>query len=84
MDERRRKATVPGRGRRVKTLIRELRAKTGLTQEELARQVGVRRETIVFLEKGKYNPSLKLAYRVARALDSTIEEVFTFEEEDLA
>ncbi len=68
----------------MKTLIRELRAKTGLTQEELARQVGVRRETIVFLEKGKYNPSLKLAYRVARALDSTIEEVFTFEEEDLA
>jgi putative transcriptional regulator len=68
----------------VKTRIRELRAKTGLTQEELARQVGVRRETIVFLEKGKYNPSLKLAYKVARTLGSTIEEVFTFEEEDLA
>jgi len=55
-----------------------------MTQEELARQVGVRRETIVFLEKGKYNPSLKLAYRVAKALDSTIEEVFIFDEEDLA
>ncbi|MDD2473499.1 MULTISPECIES: helix-turn-helix transcriptional regulator [unclassified Methanoculleus] len=68
----------------MKTRIRELRAKTGLTQEELARQVGVRRETIVFLEKGKYNPSLKLAYKVARTLGSTIEEVFTFEEEDLA
>jgi putative transcriptional regulator len=68
----------------VKTRIRELRAKTGLTQEELAQQVGVRRETIVFLEKGKYNPSLKLAYRVARALGSTIEEIFTFEDEDLA
>lgn len=68
----------------MKTRIRELRAKTGLTQEELARQVGVRRETIVFLEKGKYNPSLKLAYKVARTLSSTIEEVFTFEEEDLA
>jgi putative transcriptional regulator len=68
----------------VKTRIRELRAKTGLTQEELAQQVGVRRETIVFLEKGKYNPSLKLAYRVARTLGSTIEEVFTFEDEDLA
>jgi len=68
----------------VKTRIRELRAKTGLTQEELAQQVGVRRETIVFLEKGKYNPSLKLAYKVARALGSTIEEVFTFEDEDLA
>jgi putative transcriptional regulator len=68
----------------VKTRIRELRAKTGITQEELAQQVGVRRETIVFLEKGKYNPSLKLAYRVARTLGSTIEEVFIFEEEDLA
>jgi putative transcriptional regulator len=68
----------------VKTRIRELRAKTGITQEELAQRVGVRRETIVFLEKGKYNPSLKLAYRVARVLDSTIEEVFIFEEEDLA
>jgi putative transcriptional regulator len=77
-------APAPEGGRRVKTRIRELRAKTGLTQEELARQVGVRRETIVFLEKGKYNPSLKLAYKVARTLGSTIEEVFTFEEEDLA
>jgi len=67
----------------VKTRIRELRARMGLTQEELAQQVGVRRETIVFLEKGKYNPSLKLAYRVARALGSTIEEVFLFEDEDL-
>ena len=77
-------APAPEGGRRGKTRIRELRAKTGLTQEELARQVGVRRETIVFLEKGKYNPSLKLAYKVARTLGSTIEEVFTFEEEDLA
>ena len=68
----------------MKTRIRELRARMGLTQEELAQQVGVRRETIVFLEKGKYNPSLKLAYRVARALGSTIEEVFSFEDEDLA
>ncbi|MDK2915549.1 MAG: putative transcriptional regulator [Euryarchaeota archaeon] len=68
----------------MKTRIRELRAKTGITQEELAQLVGVRRETIVFLEKGKYNPSLKLAYRVARTLGSTIEEVFIFEEEDLA
>ena len=68
----------------MKTRIREFRAKTGITQEELAQRVGVRRETIVFLEKGKYNPSLKLAYRVARMLDSTIEEVFIFEEEDLA
>ena len=77
-------APAPEGGRRVKTRIKELRAKMGLTQEELAQQVGVRRETIVFLEKGKYNPSLKLAYKVARVLGSTIEEVFTFEDEGLA
>ncbi|MBP7409919.1 helix-turn-helix transcriptional regulator [Methanoculleus sp. 10] len=68
----------------MKTRIRELRAKAGLTQEELAREVGVRRETIVFLEQGKYNPSLKLAYKVARVLGTPIEEVFTFEDENLA
>jgi len=67
----------------MKTRIKELRAREGLTQEDLARQVGVRRETILFLEKGKYNPSLKLAYRVARALKSGIEEIFIFEEDDM-
>ena len=58
--------------------IRELRARYDLTQEELAKRVGVRRETIVFLEKGKYNPSLKLAYDISRVLQSKIEEVFIF------
>ncbi len=82
--ERGRMAPAPEGGRRVKTRIRELRAKAGLTQEELAREVGVRRETIVFLEQGKYNPSLKLAYKVARVLGTPIEEVFTFEDENLA
>jgi putative transcriptional regulator len=53
-----------------------------MTQEELAGRVGVRRETIVFLEKGKYNPSLLLAWRVAREFDAAIEEVFLFEEAD--
>lgn len=67
----------------MKTRIKELRARQDLTQEELARLVGVRRETILFLEKGKYNPSLKLAYKIARALKSGIEEVFLFEEVDL-
>jgi putative transcriptional regulator len=66
----------------MKTKIRELRAKAGLTQEELAGRIGVRRETIVFLEKGKYNPSLLLAWRVAREFDAAIEEVFLFEETD--
>jgi len=50
-----------------------------MTQAELAEVVGVRRETIVFLEKGKYNPSLKLAHDVSKALDTTIEELFIFD-----
>ncbi len=64
----------------MKTRIKEFRAKYDLTQEDLAKKVGVRRETIVFLEKGKYNPSLKLARDVATALKSRIEDVFLFEE----
>ncbi|MBR9705355.1 helix-turn-helix transcriptional regulator [Candidatus Pacearchaeota archaeon] len=62
----------------MKTRIKEFRAKYNLTQEDLAKKVGVRRETIVFLEKGKYNPSLQLAYDVAKALKTTIEELFIF------
>ncbi len=61
--------------------IRELRARDNLTQSDLARKVGVRRETIVFLEKGKYNPSLKLAYDIAQVFNLTIEEVFLFDPE---
>ena len=64
----------------MKTRIKELRARHDLTQEQLAAKVGVRRETIVFLEKGKYNPSLKLAHDVAKALKSTIDEIFIFED----
>jgi putative transcriptional regulator len=60
--------------------IRELRARHGLTQEDLAKKTGVRRETIVFLEKGKYNPSLRLAFDISRILQSTIEEVFIFDD----
>jgi putative transcriptional regulator len=60
--------------------MKELREKQHLTQEQLAQKVGVRRETILFLEKGKYNPSLKLACDIAKALGSKIEDVFTFEE----
>ncbi len=64
----------------MKTRIKEFRARYDLTQEDLAKKVGVRRETIVFLEKGKYNPSLLLAYHVAQALNTSIEELFIFEE----
>ena len=65
----------------MKTRIKEFRARYDLTQEDLAKKVGVRRETIVFLEKGKYNPSLLLAYNVAKALNTSIEELFIFDEE---
>jgi len=67
----------------MKTRIKELRARYDLTQEDLARKAGVRRETIVFLEKGKYNPSLKLALKIARVLKSTVEELFIFEKKEL-
>jgi putative transcriptional regulator len=61
--------------------MKELREKQHLTQEQLAQLVGVRRETILFLEKGKYNPSLKLAHDIAKVLGAKIEDVFIFEEE---
>lgn len=64
----------------MKTRIKEFRAKYDMTQDDLARKVGVRRETIVFLEKGKYNPSLKLAHDIAKALKTTIDELFVFED----
>lgn len=64
----------------MKTKIKEFRAKYNLTQEQLAKIVKVRRETIVFLEQGKYNPSLKLAYDVAKVFNEKIEDVFEFEE----
>ena len=64
----------------MKTQIKEYRARQGLTQEKLAEMVGVRRETIVFLEQGKYNPSLRLAHNVAQALQATIEELFVFDD----
>ena len=65
-------------GEGMKTRIKELRARYDMTQEELARKVGVRRETIVFLEQGKYTPSLQLAHDVAKALKSKIDDVFVF------
>ena len=66
----------------MKTRIKELRARYDLTQEDLAKKIGVRRETILFIEKGKYNPSLKLAHDIAKALQTTIDELFMFEDEE--
>ena len=65
----------------MRTRIKELRARYDLTQEDLAKTVGVRRETILFIEKGNYNPSLKLAHDIAKALRSTIDDLFIFEDE---
>ncbi|MCW4010128.1 MAG: helix-turn-helix transcriptional regulator [Candidatus Bathyarchaeota archaeon] len=65
----------------MKTKMKEHREKLGITQEALAEKVDVSRQTILFLEKGKYNPSLRLAYRVSRVLNATIEELFSFEDE---
>ena len=62
-----------------RTRIKEFRARYDMTQEDLAKIVNARRETIIHLEKGKYNPSLRLAHDIARALKATIEEIFIFD-----
>ena len=65
----------------IKNKIKEYRAKHDMKQEDLAKLVGVRRETIGNLEKGKYNPSLVLAWNIAKVFNVTIEEIFTAEED---
>jgi putative transcriptional regulator len=67
----------------MKTRIKEFREKLGITQEALAKKVDVTRQTILFLEKGKYNPSLRLAYKIARQLNVKIEDIFSFEDESI-
>jgi len=62
----------------MKNKIKELRNKLNITQEELAKKAKVRRETIIFLEQNKYNPSLQLAHDVAEALGTTIDKLFLF------
>ncbi|OGS40394.1 MAG: transcriptional regulator [Euryarchaeota archaeon RBG_13_31_8] len=64
----------------MKTRMKELRARYNFTQEDLAKKIGVRRETILFIEKGAYNPSIKLAHDIAKALQTTIDELFIFED----
>ena len=65
----------------LRTTMKENRARLGLKQEDLARLVGVRRETIGNLEKGRYNPSLKLAMDIAQVFGRPVEEIFVFEED---
>lgn len=65
----------------MKNRIEEIRNQRGMRQEELAKLLGVSRQTISSLENGRYNPSIGLAYKVAKLFGRTIEEVFIFEEE---
>ncbi|HDK7169218.1 TPA: helix-turn-helix transcriptional regulator [Clostridium botulinum] len=64
----------------LKTNIKEYREKTNMKQIDLAEKIGVRRETIVHLENGRYNPSLKMAMDIAKVFNTTVEELFKFED----
>ena len=66
----------------MKNRIEEIRKERGIRQEDFAKSMGVSRQTISSLENGRYNPSITLAYKIARYFGMTIEEVFIFEEED--
>ena len=66
----------------IRNRIKEYRARHNMKQEELARLVGVRREPIGNLEKGRYNPSLVLAWNIAQVFGVSIEEIFTVEPEE--
>lgn len=66
----------------LKTRLHELRKERNMQQAELAKLVGVRRETIGNLENGRYNPSLKLAMDIAKVFGTTVENIFTFEDDD--
>ena len=66
----------------MKNRIEAIRKERGILQEEFAKSMGVSRQTISSLENGRYNPSITLAYKIAKYFDMTIEEVFIFEEED--
>lgn len=65
----------------MKNRLEELRRKIGVKQEELADALGVSRQTICSLEKGRYNPSIELAFKVAKYFEMTIEDIFIYEEE---
>ena len=67
----------------MKNRIEEIRKERGIRQEDFAKLMGVSRQTISSLETGKYNPSIFLAYKIAKYFEMTIEEVFIFDEEDM-
>jgi len=67
----------------LKNKIEEIRKERGIRQEEFAKALGVSRQTISSLETGRYNPSIQLAFKIARYFGMTIEEVFIYEEESV-
>lgn len=67
----------------MKNRIESIRKERGIRQDEFAKYMGVSRQTISSLENGRYNPSITLAYKIAKFFEMSIEEVFIFEEEDL-
>ena len=67
----------------MKNRIEDIRKERGIRQEDFARAMGVSRQTISSLENGRYNPSILLAYKIAKYFEMTIEDVFLFDEEDL-
>ena len=67
----------------MKNRIEEIRKERGIRQEDFAKMMGVSRQTISSLETGKYNPSIFLAYKIAKYFEMSIEEVFIFDEEDI-
>ena len=67
----------------LKTSLKEYRERHGMTQSGLAQRIGVRRETIVHLENGRYNPSILLAFKIARYFGTTIEDIFIYEEDGI-
>ncbi|UCD44367.1 MAG: helix-turn-helix transcriptional regulator [Candidatus Bathyarchaeota archaeon] len=65
----------------MKAKLKVFRAMRDLTQEALAREIGVTRQTVIAIEKGKYNPSLELAFKIARYFEASIEDIFIYESE---
>ncbi len=75
--------SIGKRGDFMKNRLEELRKQQGVSQEELATLLEVSRQTIGSLENGRYNPSIVLAFKIARYFKTSIEEIFIFEEDDI-
>lgn len=66
----------------MKNIVLELRGKHNLSQHQLAELLGVSRQTILAIEKGRYNPSLELAFKISKVFDLTIEVIFQYDENE--